>query len=787
MKIIPLLLCLFLLASYRTSLGVNPTFPPDHLVHHASGQPVLLEGVLCQQPTVYATFTRLALQARRVRSSEGVVEVRGRADLWVSERALDLQIGDILLVEARLKIPRPFGNPGEKDRKAVSFLEGVDVRGSVRDARHFYRLGVAEGYRLERTVQAVRARLSTFLDREADPNVRGLLRVWFLGDRSGLSDPLLKAFRSSGLAHLLAISGLHVGLVGLLAYGVIKFLLKRSVWILLRFSVEKISVLASLPLVLGYVLLVGSPVTAIRATAMFVLFVGSLLLNRVPTVWNSLSLAGLLILVWDPAALFSASFLLSFVAVAGLLAAVSRWKPLPGEDPAQGPWARDVLWTGAKRSAWKLLTASLVATIATAPLVAFFFNRMTPLAVLVNPVVVPVVGWLVIPVGLITAVTSLVSATAATPLLGIASAGARFVAMAAETSAKIPYASLWVGRPTVLEMAVMYLSLFAILWLRGSPWRKRVLLVCAMTFCISLCHGILRDRLARDLVITFLSVGQGDSILVEFPEGKRMIVDGGMARKGYQGAGRNIVLPFLGHRRIRHLDYMVASHGQADHYGGLYAIGEELKPNELWISPELGCEAEGYVSLLDLCRQQRIRIQRLCRDVETLSIGGVKVEVLSPSCEPTRNAQSWADCPKRINERSLVLRLSFGRVGVLLTGDIEEKAEEGLRMDGEDLHAVLLKVPHHGSPSSSSGAFLDAVVPRVAVVSAGYGNRFGFPPEKIVRRYGDRGIVLYRTDLHGAVRVRTDGRSLWIETFGLPGRPVVSPTGLFAPGIGGPP
>ena len=786
-KIIPLLLCLFLLASHRTSLGVNPTFPPDHLVYHASGQPVLLEGVLFQQPTVYAAVTRLPFQARRVRTSEGVVEVRGRADLWVSERLPDLWVGDILLVEARLKIPRPFGNPGETDRKAMSFLEGVHVRGSVRDARRFYRLGVAEGYRLERTVQAVRARLSAFLDRETDPNVRGLLRAWFLGDRSGLSEPLRKAFHSSGLAHLLAISGLHVGLVGLLAYGVIKFLFKRSVWILLRFSVEKISVFVSLPLVLGYVLLVGSPVTAVRATAMFVLLVGSLLLNRVPTVWNSLSLAGLLILVWDPAALFSASFLLSFVAVAGLLAAVSQWKPLPADDPSYGPRVRDVLWRGAKRSAWRLLTASLAATIATAPLVAFFFNRVTPLAVLVNLLVVPVVGWLVIPVGMMTAVTSLVSVTAATPLLGIASAGTRFVAMAAETSAKIPYTSLWVGRPTVLEMAVMYLSLFALLWLRGSPWRKRVWLLCVMTFCISLGHGMLRDRLAPELVITFLSVGQGDSVLVEFPEGKRMMVDGGMARKGYQDAGRNVVLPFLGHRRIHRLDYMVASHGQADHYGGLYAIAEELKPNELWISPEVGCEPEGYMGLLDLCRQEGIRIRRLCREIETPSIGGVKVEVLNPSCDGKRDTRRWVDCPGGINERSLVLRLRFGHAGVLLTGDIEEKAEEGLRVDGGGLQAGLLKVPHHGSPGSSSEAFLDAVRPRVAVVSAGYGNRFGFPPEEVVRRYRDRGILLYRTDLDGAVRVRTDGRSLWIETFALPGRPVVSQAGPSSSGIEGPP
>jgi competence protein ComEC len=263
-----------------------------------------------------------------------------------------------------------------------------------------------------------------------------------------------------------------------------------------------------------------------------------------------------------------------------------------------------------------------------------------------------------------------------------------------------------------------------------------------------------------------------------------MIVDGGIARKGYQDAGRNIVLPFLGRRRISRLDYMVASHGQADHYGGLYSIAEELKPEELWISPEVGCEADGYRDLLDLCRQERIRVRRLCRDVGTSSIGGVKVEVLNPPCGRGKDAERWADCSKRINERSLVLRLAFGSVRVLLTGDIEKKAEKGLLVGEERLHAFLLKVPHHGSPSSSSGSFLDAVSPRVAVVSAGYGNRFGFPPEEVLRRYRDRGILLYRTDLDGAVRVRTDGRSVWIETFGRSGGPAVSRAGFFASGTG---
>lgn len=779
-----LLLFLLFLAAVRTSRGLRPEFPPDHLVHQASGSPVLLQGVLYRQPTVQATLTRLPFEAHCTRSSGRVQWVQGRADLWVPDRMPDLWVGDILLVETRLRIPVNLGNPGEFNWRARSFLQGVPVRGSVRDAGHLFRLGVSEGYRFERFVQRVRSHLAAFLEREPDPEVRGLLRAWFIGDRSGLPEPVVEAFRSAGLAHLLAISGLHVGLVGLFAYRALKSMLRRSVWILLRVSVEKVSVLGSLPAVLAYVCLVGSPVTALRAGTMFVLFVGSLLLDRAHAVWNALAMAALLILLWDPAALFSPSFLLSFVAVAGLLAAVSMGEPLPSRAGKTGTRPRDLLWGRFRTSACRLFTASLAATIATAPLAAFFFNRVTPLAVLVNLVVVPVVGWLVIPLGFATALTALVSVHAALPLLWLTSTATRFVAGAATVCAGIPFASLWVCRPTVLEMAMLYVGFFGWHWLRGSRWRKRLVVTCLIIFCVSVAWSAVRSRWQRDFVITFLSVGQGDSILVEFPGGKRMIVDGGIARKGYHDAGRRVVSPFLAYRRIRRLDYIVASHGQADHYGGLSFLAEALGPDELWVSPEGGFEPEGYRQFLDLCRGEGIRVRSLCRGMVPVRINGVEVEVLSPACEVRRAGGGEAACAHRINDRSLVMRFTFGRVAVLLTGDIEEHTERHLLAGPGTLKAFLLKVPHHGSPGSSSPSFLEAVAPQAAVVSCGLGNRFGFPADEVLQRYRNQGTLLYRTDRDGAVRFRTDGRSARIETFGSSGRSTVSPTGLSPAGTG---
>jgi competence protein ComEC len=712
-----------------------------------------------------AASTRLVVEAQTLRTSEGSAGTRGRLDLWVSGRVADLRAGDLLLAEVRLKIPRSLGNPGETDRKARSFLDGIYVRGTVQDRRHLMRLGDAEGRRVERWLHKVRSHLAAFFEEEEDPKARGLLQAWFLGDRSGMTAPMAEAFRSSGLAHLLAISGLHVGLVGLFGYRVLKFLLKRSVWVLLRLSVEKIAFLGCFPFVMAYVSVVGSPITAVRAATMFALLVGSLLLDRSRAVWNSLAVAGLWILLWDPAALFSVSFPLSFAAVAGLLAAGSTWRPLPpGWAPRgswKGEWLRAQIWS----RMWRLMSATFAATLATAPLTAFYFNRVQPIALLSNLVVVPIVGCFVIPFGLATVLASLVFPPLAMPLLEITAAATKWVAAAAQSFAQVPWASLRVGRPSVVELVCLYLAFFGWFSAWPSSWRKVVVWGSLLLVCVSMTWSVFRNRSDPHLRITFLAVGQGDSMLIQFPQGKRMILDGGLAREGYHDAGRSIVAPFLGYRRIRRLDYMVASHGQADHYGGLSFLAEALDPAELWIPPDLGCEGEGYVLFVNKCRDRGLTIRRLCQDDGPFWINGVRVDILNPPCIRIGHDPDSSACAGQINDQSLVIRMTYGRVSVLLTGDIEKAAEQRLLEDPNRVKAVLLKVPHHGSLSSSRQSFLDAVRPGVAVVSTGYGNHFGFPSEEVVRRYRGEGISLYRTDLDGAVRCKTDGCTLWIETY----------------------
>ena len=248
-RTLPILVLILFLFAQRTSLRLNPEFPPDHLIHQAAGKAVFLEGVLYEQPRVFRNFTSLPLEARRIRSRQGCRPVRGRVDLFLGQKDRDLRVGDVLLLEATIRRWRDPTNPGQRHSKSLSFLKRIYVKGNVKDRKHLVRVGVADGYGFRRWIQDIRDRLARFLDQEEDPASRGLMKACFLGDRSELSEAMVAAFRCSGLSHLLAISGLHVGLAGLFAYVVLKSLFKRSKILLLRYSVTKLAALGSLPMV----------------------------------------------------------------------------------------------------------------------------------------------------------------------------------------------------------------------------------------------------------------------------------------------------------------------------------------------------------------------------------------------------------------------------------------------------------------------------------------------------------------------------------------------------------
>ncbi|HYK65464.1 MAG TPA: ComEC/Rec2 family competence protein, partial [Patescibacteria group bacterium] len=255
------------------------------------------------------------------------------------------------------------------------------------------------------------------------------------------------------------------------------------------------------------------------------------------------------------------------------------------------------------------------------------------------------------------------------------------------------------------------------------------------------------------LRVTFLSVGEGDGAVVRFPGSRVMVIDAGGSYGGFD-AGERIVAPYLWSQKIMRVDYLVLSHPDLDHFGGLDFLAMNFAPRAFWTtgvpSPDLS-----YARLMDDLARAKIPIEQVRGVAPTASIGGVAIDSLN----------SNSDIAQTSNNSSMVLRFSFGAASLLFTGDLESAGERAILANGGELHATMLKVPHHGSATSSTAAFVAAVHPEAAVISDGYLNNFHFPEEAVVQRYIDEGAMVMRTDQVGTVMVDATRDSMSVRTW----------------------
>jgi competence protein ComEC len=533
-------------------------------------------------------------------------------------------------------------------------------------------------------------------------------------DRKGALDPRLRAdFADSGLAHLLAISGLHVGIV--------------AGWVLLVSRAVGLRRMAWPLAVAGttaYVALLGFPAPATRAAAFVAVQALARGTGRHPRGSSALAVTVLAVTLLDPGAVTSVGAWLSVAAVAGTGAAsaVARRSRL-------------------RAAPWRLLAASVGATLATAPITAHVFGAVAPIGVIVNLVAVPLAAVAQPAVFLSLAVGALA------PGAGLALA---LLERLASGAAAVP-GGHFTGDAGAAFAAPWALALVAAAWWyrRRPTWsvvRLRSAGVAAAGAWLAAAVGIAErpDRHAG-LAIYVLAVGQGDGIALRTPRGRWLLVDGG-PRTGTQDAGRRVVVPFLRRQRVRALDAVIVSHGDADHLGGIPAVLARV-PVGLVLEPGQALGTELYQEYLAAVDRAGARWQA-ARSGDTLLLDGVRVVVLHPDAR-------WVRHETRPNENSVVVRVSYGAFDALLTGDVGWPAESA--MAGRVGPVELLKVGHHGSAGSTRGPWLAAVRPRVAVISVG-SNRYGHPAPAVLARLSGSGVPVYRTDRGGTVTIRSDGR-----------------------------
>ena len=675
--------------------------------------------------TCFRLHPRDCVSSDAIPDSDQPTPMRG-ARISLNEYAgLTLWPGERWRFRVRLNRPHGFANPGGYDYEAALFGRGIMARGYVRDTAFNKRLSAA-GPGLQSARAGLRARLFALAPRLQNP---GLLSALILGDRDGVSSAQWELLTRTGTNHLLVISGLHVGFVALTAYTAINLLVRLLPALLLRLPAQQYGALAAVLAALVYSGLAGFSLPTQRALIMVLVLMSGHVLGRRFLPSYSLLLAASLVLLLAPMSVTQAGFWLSFTAVAALLFAFSGYRrPASPSLASPGQW----LWHNWVQPQWAVSVGLLL------PLL-LWTGQMSLISPLTNVLAIPLVSLLVVPLALLGAVLLMLIPSLAIWPLALADwlLNGLFVALAGVVEFG---PALWQPSPPGL-MASTLAALAVVLLLapRGLiPTRTPWLLPGCLLMPLLWPAEAVRPPPGQ-AQLQFLDVGQGLAVVVH-THNHHLLFDTGPAMGPQFDTGRAVIVPYLRARHVRALDMLIISHWHQDHSGGAASVAQQFAiKRRLAGGSESAPEALGGPASFERCRAG-MRWQW----------DGVVFEILHPA------GRRYAG----ENNNACVLRVSAGDQHALLTGDIEREAERDLLQDHartSGLRADVLQAAHHGSASSSLPAFLQAVQPKLTVVSAGYRNRFSHPAPVVLERLYNVGSVVCQTPATGAVQVKLGG------------------------------
>ena len=608
-----------------------------------------------------------------------------------------LQLGDTAAVTLRLKQPRGFINPGTFDYERYLFHNRIGASGYVRGHQW---IKEPRGYRAwsDRWRGNIFQALMMYAQRSSN---EGPILALAMGERGAMQKYHWQQLRMTGTSHLFAISGLHVGLVYGFAFFLFLRLWRHSFLLLHSWPAQKFAALMALAAAAAYAWLAGFSIPTQRALLMLSFVAAVFLLGRTITLLHGIAAALLLVVCFDPLQTLSVSFWLTFLACLMIAVCLSTNLTRP-------VWQRGVV-------------VQLWLPVALLPAVFLFFGQATPLASLANLVAIPYVSFLLVPCILL-AVMLLPLPFISDFLITQADRLFNLFWWLSEwlTSNKSFY---WWHRPFAWTYPLGFLGAIGFIVSTRLPMK-----IAALALMLPLSASAPENKLsAGEFVVTFLDVGQALAAVVQ-TQNHNLLYDTGFIYSSGFDAGEQLIVPYLHKQMIHYLDALVVSHGDSDHSGGLPSVLQHFQPEQRWSSVSERFADDGFSP---------------CQRGIAWSWDGVQFEFLHP---PTHSMLQG-------NDASCVLKVSNHHHALLLTADIERQAEAQLLQNPQELPASLLLVPHHGSLTSSSDAFVRAVQPMFAIITSGWRNRFGLPKEEVVQRYHDMCATVINTANTGALSI----------------------------------
>jgi competence protein ComEC len=726
---VSLVLLFFCIGLFQYKISISP--PQDNSSIHLLSQnsPVVLEGII---DSIWSRFPTGANCIVSITASfaDGLKTTRsGNLKLTIDQLDEPLFPGEIIRFQTKLRAPRSFGTPGEFNYPRHLANKRIFTTGFIRNSSDIVRFNRTALLTPALHLKRLRLRVGEIINASVPEHIAPFLRGLAIGDRGALSPQQREQLAHSGLAHLFAISGLHLGIISSFLYILFLSGYKRCSLLLQISPPRRVLPLIILPVVAAYMIFTGGAISTLRALLVLAAVTATFCLRRQVAPLQLLAAAAFTMLLLDPLVIFTPAFQLSFAGAAGILCIIPRWSVFCQNRPK-------ILTYPAT-----LFIVTLAATLTTLPLILFHFHIFAPAGIILNLIAVPAVTLLAVPICLTGVGVAVFSPQTAAFIFNLAATVLDRILDLSSAVLDLPGFSaqyLYLTNPTLISISIIILALLV-------PSKLKLRISILAIGVILLCSVQLYNPSTNSLNLVAISVGQGEAALVTTAAGKTFLIDGGGFPRSKFDTGARLVAPTLGYLGIHEIDVVVLTHNHPDHLNGLLHILQHFVVRSFWSGPDPAHLPE---PLKEILAEQKIPVRTFSENWSTVRQSeNSKVAVFRVP-----------DRPESRNDRSLVLYFKHGNDGLLLTGDLETAGIKALALNPPPGPVTLLKIPHHGSRYSNPRPLIELLNPPKAYISVGFNNRYKQPHSDILALLDNRSIQLERTDLSGSLNYESDGR-----------------------------
>ena len=671
--------------------------------------------------------------------------------LKVKKDKIDIKLGDIIDVSGEFEEPSVQRNYNGFDYK--QYLKTKKIYGTIKV--DFNKIKIVKKNQID-TITLLADKVKSYITYASDQmfpkEISGLFVGILIGDKENITEEIEEDFKNSSLSHMLAVSGTHVS-----------YIILGLSFLLSNFGKRYTNIFSILFLIF-FMYLTNFTASVVRACIMGVILLGSKILYRKSDIYVSMALSLLIILIENPFKILDVGLILSYAGTLGIVVLYRIWS---NEVKTKNKIIKYIINT-------LLITCS--AQIFVFPIIAVYFNNVSITFFISNLLATPVLAIIII-FGFFNIIVFFISNELGMIISIFLEMNIEILIFISHSCSNIPYANLLVITPKIIFVILYYLIILLYIITKKiygikEEWqylsalekkeiiilkkiiknkRKYIIKIISLILIIAFVNIIIINT-NKETKIYFIDVGQGDSTLIITENKKNILIDGGgnVTNKNYD-IGENILLPYLLDRGITKIDYLFVSHFDFDHVGGLYEIIDKLNVDNI-IIPKNKNISEEEKEFTKKAKEKHIKIYRLCQNDKIYIDKNTKIDILSPLNEEIEE--------NYINNNCLVFKFTYNNFSMLFTGDIEEIAEKEIlkNVSKNILKSDILKIPHHGSKTSSTDKFLECVNPKIALIGVGK-NNFGHPSEEVIERLKSKNIKVYRTDLNGEIEIRVNNKN----------------------------